>query len=100
MIALIVISFLVSAIAVQIFMRRARRHARRYGEDMPQRFHRGHVPRLGGAGIMAGRSVRPFLVQSYRRDMGGGVTYLMREVDAPLRIRGRHWGGVRMAYRI
>ncbi len=50
------------------------------------------------AGIMAGRSVRPFLVQSYNRDMGGGVTVLMREVDAPLRINGRHWGGVRMAY--
>jgi methyl-accepting chemotaxis protein len=50
------------------------------------------------AGIMAARSVRPFLVQSYRRDMGGGVTELMREVDAPLRIRDRHWGGVRMAY--
>jgi methyl-accepting chemotaxis protein len=52
------------------------------------------------AGIMAARSVRPFLVQSYRRDMGGGVTHVMREVDAPLRIRGRHWGGVRMAYRM
>jgi methyl-accepting chemotaxis protein len=52
------------------------------------------------AGIMAARSVRPFLVQSYRRDMGGGVTELMREVDAPLRINGRHWGGVRMAYRM
>jgi len=50
------------------------------------------------AGIMAARSVRPFLVQSYRRDMGGGVTTLVREVDAPLRIRDRHWGGVRMAY--
>ncbi|RYF41392.1 MAG: glycosyl transferase, partial [Comamonadaceae bacterium] len=54
MIALIVISFLVSAFAVQIFMRRARRHARRYAADMPQRFHKGHVPRLGGAGILIG----------------------------------------------
>ena len=54
MIALIVISFLVSAIAVLVFMRRARRHARRYGADMPQRFHKGHVPRLGGAGIFIG----------------------------------------------
>jgi len=54
MIALIVISFLFSAIAVLFFMRRARRHARRYGIDMPQRFHRGHVPRLGGAGILLG----------------------------------------------
>ncbi|HEV7259576.1 MAG TPA: methyl-accepting chemotaxis protein [Bosea sp. (in: a-proteobacteria)] len=52
------------------------------------------------AGIAAARSVRPFLVQSYRRDMGGGVTETVREVDAPLRIRGRHWGGVRMAYRM
>jgi methyl-accepting chemotaxis protein len=52
------------------------------------------------AGIMAARSVRPFLVQSYHRDMGGGVTQVMREVDAPLRVNGRHWGGVRMAYRM
>jgi len=54
MLALIVISFLVAAIAVLFFMRRARRHARRYGSDMPQRFHAGHVPRLGGAGIFLG----------------------------------------------
>ncbi len=52
------------------------------------------------AGIAAARSVRPFLVQSYPRDMGGGITEMVREVDAPLRIRGRHWGGVRMAYRM
>jgi len=52
------------------------------------------------AGVMAARSIRTFLVQSYHRDMGGGVTHVMREVDAPLRINGRHWGGVRMAYRM
>ena len=57
MIALIVISFLFSAVAVQFFMRRARRHARRYGADMPQCFHKGHVPRLGGAGIFIGTGV-------------------------------------------
>ncbi len=54
MIALIVIGFTLSAIAVLMFMRRARRHARRYAADMPQRFHKGHVPRLGGAGIFIG----------------------------------------------
>jgi UDP-N-acetylmuramyl pentapeptide phosphotransferase/UDP-N-acetylglucosamine-1-phosphate transferase len=54
MIALLVISFVVSAFAVLVFMRRARRHARRYASDLPQRFHRGHVPRLGGAGIFVG----------------------------------------------
>ncbi|PTM38644.1 methyl-accepting chemotaxis sensory transducer [Bosea sp. 124] len=52
------------------------------------------------AGIAAARSVRPFLVQAYLRDMGGGVTEMVREVDAPLRVNGRHWGGVRMAYRM
>jgi methyl-accepting chemotaxis protein len=50
-------------------------------------------------GIIAARSVRPFVVQSYRRDMGGGQFVVMREVDAPLFVRDRHWGGIRMAYR-
>ena len=50
-------------------------------------------------GITAARSMRPFVVQSYRRDMGGGQFVLMREIDVPLNIRGRHWGGLRMAYR-
>ncbi|MDP9901578.1 glycosyltransferase family 4 protein [Variovorax ginsengisoli] len=54
MISLLVLSFFVAAFAVMVFMRRARRHARRYGADMPQRFHKGHVPRLGGAGIFLG----------------------------------------------
>ena len=57
MIALLFISFVVSAFVVLLFMRRARRHARRYGADMPQRFHKGHVPRLGGAGIFIGMGV-------------------------------------------
>ncbi len=43
--------------------------------------------------------MRPFVVQSYRRDMGGGSFVVMREVDAPLFVNDRHWGGVRMAYR-
>jgi hypothetical protein len=44
MIALIIISFFVAAFSVQVFMRRARRHARIYGADMPQRFHKGRRP--------------------------------------------------------
>jgi methyl-accepting chemotaxis protein len=50
-------------------------------------------------GIIAARSVRPFVLQSYRRDMGGGQFVVMREVDAPLFVRDRHWGGLRMAYK-
>jgi len=52
------------------------------------------------AGIAAARSTRPFLVQAYRRDMGGGAMVMMREVDAPIRINGSHWGGFRSAYRL
>lgn len=51
------------------------------------------------AGITAARSTRPFIVQSYARDMGGGKIVMMQEVDAPIRILGRHWGGLRTAYR-
>jgi methyl-accepting chemotaxis protein len=50
-------------------------------------------------GLAAGRNTKPFLVQTYRRDMGGGVFALMRDVSAPITVRGRHWGGFRMGYK-
>ncbi len=52
------------------------------------------------AGITAARSTRDFVVQAYARDMGGGKVVMLREVDAPIRVFGRHWGGLRMAYRL
>jgi hypothetical protein len=52
------------------------------------------------AGLLAGRVIHDSLIQTYNRDMGNGVTVQMKEVDAPIRIRGQHWGGVRMAYRL
>lgn len=54
MVVLVVFSFLISAIAAFVVIRLARRHARRYAHDMPQRFHIGHVPRIGGVGIFFG----------------------------------------------
>lgn len=51
-------------------------------------------------GLAAGRSTRPFLLQSYRRDMGGGTFALMKDVSAPIYVNGRHWGGLRLAYRV
>ena len=50
-------------------------------------------------GLLAARNTRPFFVQSYLRDLGGGKTVVMREVDAPIRVAGRQWGGFRTAYR-
>lgn len=52
------------------------------------------------SGISASRSVRPFLVQLCHHDLGDGRIEALSEINAPLRVRGRHWGGVRMAYRL
>jgi methyl-accepting chemotaxis protein len=52
------------------------------------------------AGLAAGRNTRSYLIQSYARDMGNGKTIMMREIDVPIRVNGRHWGGFRTAYRL
>lgn len=52
------------------------------------------------AGLSAGRNTRPFLIQSYARDMGGGNIVWMKEVDAPILVDGMHWGGFRTAYKL
>ncbi len=46
-----------------------------------------------------GRNTKPFLLQTYRRDMGGGVFALLKDLSAPIYVRGRHWGAFRMGYR-
>ncbi len=52
------------------------------------------------AGLAAGRNQRAYLVQTYARDMGNGKMVMMREIDVPVRVHGRHWGGFRTAYRL
>ena len=52
------------------------------------------------AGLAAGRNTRAYLIQTYARDMGNGNTVMMREIDVPVRVRGKHWGGFRTAYRL
>jgi methyl-accepting chemotaxis protein len=44
-------------------------------------------------------NTKPFLLQTYRRDMGAGNFVLMKDCSAPIFIRGRHWGAFRMGYR-
>lgn len=50
-------------------------------------------------GLAAGRNRDPFLLQTYRRDMGGGDFVMMKDVSAPITVGGRHWGGFRIGYR-
>lgn len=52
------------------------------------------------AGLLAARNTRAFLVQSYARDLGGGNIVIMKEIDAPIYVGDRHWGGFRTAYRM
>ena len=49
-------------------------------------------------GLAAGRNTKPYLLQIYRRDMGGGRFALMRDASAPILVQGRHWGGFRIGY--
>ncbi|MEK9671021.1 MAG: hypothetical protein VW268_00770 [Rhodospirillaceae bacterium] len=51
-------------------------------------------------GLRAGQNTRPFFLQTYRRDMGGGNFVLMKDLSAPIMVKGRHWGGLRPAYKI
>ncbi|HEY8706425.1 MAG TPA: methyl-accepting chemotaxis protein [Burkholderiaceae bacterium] len=50
-------------------------------------------------GLASARNLRPFLLQTYRRDMGGGTFIVMKEAAAPITVQGRHWGGVRLAFK-
>jgi methyl-accepting chemotaxis protein len=51
-------------------------------------------------GLAAGRNTKAFLLQTYRRDMGGGSFTLMKDLSAPIHVGGRHWGGLRIGYKV
>jgi methyl-accepting chemotaxis protein len=44
-------------------------------------------------------NTKPFLLQTYRRDMGGGNFVLMKDLSSPIHVRGRRWGAFRMGFR-
>ena len=51
-------------------------------------------------GLASGQNEKAFLVQAYRRDMGGGNYVMMKDVSAPIFVEGRHWGGMRCGYKL
>ncbi len=57
MLFLLILCGVVSALACGVLVRSGRRSAERYGMDMPQRFHAGHVPRLGGVAMLVACSI-------------------------------------------
>lgn len=48
-------------------------------------------------GLGAGKNRKPFLVQTYMRDMGDTFVPMV-DVSAPILVKDRHWGGLRLAY--
>ena len=54
MIWLSLVAFLVAALAAGCIVRWLSGHASVYGNGMPQRFHVGDIPRLGGAAVLLG----------------------------------------------
>jgi methyl-accepting chemotaxis protein len=51
-------------------------------------------------GLLAGRNTRESLSQTYPRDLGGGRVELIKDISAPVFVRGKHWGGLRMGAKI
>ena len=70
-----------------------------YGAPTYQLLGGGEGLVLAAVGITAARSQRPATIQVYRREVGRDV-YMVREIDAPIRVGGRHWGACRTAYRL
>jgi aerotaxis receptor len=50
------------------------------------------------AGLLAAQNRAPVYHQTYDRDMGGGKLVFVKEVDSPITVNGKHWGGLRLAY--
>jgi methyl-accepting chemotaxis protein len=47
----------------------------------------------------AAHNTKRFLLQTYRRNMGGGNFMLIKDLSAPIFVRGRHWGAFRIGFR-
>ena len=57
MLLLLILCCASAFVATALLVRYGRGHTHRYGPEVPQRFHAGNVPRLGGIGMLAGCTV-------------------------------------------
>ncbi|MBI3444068.1 MAG: PAS domain-containing protein [Magnetospirillum sp.] len=51
-------------------------------------------------GILAARNTKPYLAQTYARDMGGGDFMVLKEIDCPITVGKRHWGSIRYGIKL
>jgi methyl-accepting chemotaxis protein len=50
--------------------------------------------------LIAVTHTQDHLLQTYIRDMGGGQIMLLKDASVPITVRGRHWGGLRLGYKL
>lgn len=82
MITIFFLGFVLSSSCMAWLIWHARTHVHRYGSDMPQRFHKGHVPRLGGVGMLASLLVCFLVLSAMGSHLNISARY--REVFLPL----------------
>jgi len=51
-------------------------------------------------GYAAAQNEKEVLLRVYRREMGGGQFVQMKDVSAPIYVSGKHWGGLRIGYKV
>jgi methyl-accepting chemotaxis protein len=79
---------------------RAYSHPQRPGDPAWNRAHSRYRTIFSDrVGASAASNTQPFLIQAYRRDMGGGKFVLMKDISAPIYVRGHHWGALRLLVR-
>lgn len=49
-------------------------------------------------GLACGQNTKPFLLQTYRREMGKDKYVLMYDCSAPVFVNKKHWGGFRIGF--
>ncbi len=48
--------------------------------------------------LEAARSTRDFMLKTYRRTLCAGDTKVVKDIAAPITVKGRHWGAFRLEY--
>jgi methyl-accepting chemotaxis protein len=61
---------------------------------------RARTKQLDRTSLNQMKTTKPFLVQTYRRNMGGGRFDLMKNVSAPVWVKGRQWGILRIMVKV
>lgn len=86
MLILLILCGAISCMACAVLLRVGRSNGRRYAHSMPQRFHSGNVPRLGGVAMMAACTAGWLWMVGAERYLG-----IRTQVDVPFPVGFSWW---------